>query len=589
MRRKWWILAGMALVNVAEAATSPTFRWDFPGTKESFLSRVSPLIKALDRGAEVFFPIEDSTAFVEGAWSEVALMNVLGAAGPLGIAETNALSDSPLNQRSAHWLRAQGLPRVLTVENSSTVSPWSKGFKAWGLRTEMRTYAEIEASPAQWLDAGRFDVVILGSPGWWGDFANPPAGPSRMAEPVAQALRAFTKAGGSAIFVDISQWDLLKAWPTSLRLAPLGPFKVSKLRALGSSREGGISLAPVGVAAEKLRLAKRVVLFQNSNFEFPDGILRPIYAAFVAADPSGGPGLVAGFAFHPFDQDESLAGRSLRVLLNLVLASGARRLSADGIAAPYPTWTAISTATGTPLVQPTETATVTVSPIPESSQIVTLPVTATAVKTNTPILTATPVSSGRREILLPSEFTPWPQASPQSPTQEPSQVPATRVPSMTATVTRRATPLPAPTFAPTPKRALPTVTTVVAVTPLPAPRTPRGAGVAMVTPSGRSVANALGCLRSSPEPFSEGGSYVFFCLKVAGSLHLSVYDGLGRILWESEWKSFGEGQHQWAFDGLDQKGRPIRSGRYLYQLEARYASGDRESKHGQFNKVAGKR
>lgn len=589
MRRWLVLLVLLALAVRSAAAVRPDVGLDLPEPKAGLTAKLPKLLRALDRGAAVYFPIETENAFAEGAWAEDALMSVLGAAGPLGLSEGGSSGDSR-PPRGAHWLRAQGLPRVLLVENSSTVSPWSKGLRAWGLRAEIKSYADLEAAPGAFLDPARYDAVVFGSPGWWGDFANPPAGPSRMGDAVVAALRRFAHDGGTAIFVDIAQWDLLKAWPNSFRLAPLGPFKMSKLRALGRSREGALNLAPVGVAAEKLRLSKRVVLVQSPAFAYPDGVERPLFAAFAAADPGQGSGLVAAFAFHPLDQDDSLAGRSQRLLLNLLLTSGARRLSVDGQPAPVPSATPTPVPSATFSPSPSPDGSVQASPPPTMAP---LP-TATQQPTQRP--TAIPSVPTRRELFLAAEFTPMQTELPPSPTRQPTLRPSPIPPTVTSLPTAPLSPTLKPTDTLVPTQRPTPVPTRFPSAPLTLPVAPAATlkptavrGLALVTPSGRSVSNSLGCLRSSPEPFAEGGTYVFFCLKSPGSLHLTVYDSLGRQLWQSEWKGYAAGQHQWAFDGYDQKGKLLKAGRYLYQLEARYPSGDRESKHGQFNKAAGKR
>jgi hypothetical protein len=94
-----------------------------------------------------------------------------------------------------------------------------------------------------------------------------------------------------------------------------------------------------------------------------------------------------------------------------------------------------------------------------------------------------------------------------------------------------------------------------------------------------SVRNALGCLGSAPEPFSAGGVYLNFCLKHAAKVHVTVFDPQGATLWDSEARVLAVGQHQWWFDGTD-KGRDLPPGPYLFQVQADYGGGRRESRQG---------
>lgn len=105
---------------------------------------------------------------------------------------------------------------------------------------------------------------------------------------------------------------------------------------------------------------------------------------------------------------------------------------------------------------------------------------------------------------------------------------------------------------------------------------------------GESVRNALGCLGSAPEPFSDGGVFVQFCLAQAARVRLSVFDASGSPLWRSDGQVFPAGEHQWLFDGTA-GGRPLEPGPYLYEVAADYGNGQKESRLGTMTRVRSKR
>ncbi len=128
-------------------------------------------------------------------------------------------------QSRSPWLSARGLPRVVLLENSSTVSPLSKSLGRWGWPAEVKSFESVEADPGHWRwTRPRPTWWSFRAPGWWDDFADPPGGPSRMNDKVAAALRDYVHQGGCAVFIDIAQWDLERAWPHTLSLSPLGPY-----------------------------------------------------------------------------------------------------------------------------------------------------------------------------------------------------------------------------------------------------------------------------------------------------------------------------------------------------------------------------
>jgi hypothetical protein len=99
-----------------------------------------------------------------------------------------------------------------------------------------------------------------------------------------------------------------------------------------------------------------------------------------------------------------------------------------------------------------------------------------------------------------------------------------------------------------------------------------------------SVRNALGCLDSAPEPFTDGGVYIQFCLSHAALVHVAVYDAKGVLLWRSEGRDLGTGSQQWYFDGTA-SGLPLPLGSYVYEVTALYAPGNSESRQGSMSRA----
>jgi hypothetical protein len=97
------------------------------------------------------------------------------------------------------------------------------------------------------------------------------------------------------------------------------------------------------------------------------------------------------------------------------------------------------------------------------------------------------------------------------------------------------------------------------------------------------VRDSLGCLQSSPEPFNEGGVYVFFCLKHAAKVSFKVFDAKGRQRYEGGGGFLPAGSHQVFFAGKDSSGKALPSGRYRYQLQADYGSDSAEWRQSEFN------
>jgi hypothetical protein len=99
-----------------------------------------------------------------------------------------------------------------------------------------------------------------------------------------------------------------------------------------------------------------------------------------------------------------------------------------------------------------------------------------------------------------------------------------------------------------------------------------------------SVRNALGCLSSAPEPFTEGGVYVRFCLRHEALVQVQVFDLKGKRLWKSEKRRFEPGNQQLFFEGWAHGAR-LPAGAYLYQIDADYGQGRAESRQGQMHRA----
>jgi hypothetical protein len=102
------------------------------------------------------------------------------------------------------------------------------------------------------------------------------------------------------------------------------------------------------------------------------------------------------------------------------------------------------------------------------------------------------------------------------------------------------------------------------------------------------VRNALGCLGSAPEPFGDGGVYVSFCLRHPALVQVTVFDGKGKVVWESPKKPFGVGNQQVFFDGW-LKGARLPAGAYQYQVLADYGGGQAETRQEEMHRSRIKR
>lgn len=108
------------------------------------------------------------------------------------------------------------------------------------------------------------------------------------------------------------------------------------------------------------------------------------------------------------------------------------------------------------------------------------------------------------------------------------------------------------------------------------------------TPSGPKPGHAvlgLGCLSSSPEPFREGGVFVYLCLKQAAHVVLNVYGAGGSLARTVDGGEFRPGNSQIFFNGLDSSSQPLQPGSYEYALTA-FTQDYQDTAHAQFTKEA---
>jgi hypothetical protein len=97
--------------------------------------------------------------------------------------------------------------------------------------------------------------------------------------------------------------------------------------------------------------------------------------------------------------------------------------------------------------------------------------------------------------------------------------------------------------------------------------------------------NALGGLRSAPEPFGEGGVYLYFNLKAPAKMALRVYAASGGLaLRELTSQGLMLGSSQVFYDGLDAAGKPLAIGLYYWVAEARFADGHAERRYATLTK-----
>ncbi len=75
-------------------------------------------------------------------------------------------------------------------------------------------------------------------------------------------------------------------------------------------------------------------------------------------------------------------------------------------------------------------------------------------------------------------------------------------------------------------------------------------------------------LGNHPNPFNPSTT-IFFELPQAGPASLRIYDLAGRLLQNVSWDHLPQGRSEFQWNGLDQEGRTLSSGVYLYRLNTR--------------------
>jgi hypothetical protein len=87
------------------------------------------------------------------------------------------------------------------------------------------------------------------------------------------------------------------------------------------------------------------------------------------------------------------------------------------------------------------------------------------------------------------------------------------------------------------------------------------------TPVPLPGASAL-VLGNHPNPFNPRTT-IFFDLPAAGPATLRIFNLAGRLVLERSWDSLPSGRTEFAWNGLNQDGRALASGVYLYRLDTR--------------------
>lgn len=617
---------------------------------------VKSLVEYLRKGGEVWFPWigREEPKRSDLGWKARSLGLLLNYDGPYYLDPDGPAwpqKSSRLKTKIAGniSIRCAGMPNILLVENVSSVSPLSSGLKKWNWPAGKKDFSDIENAPRVHLNPDRYDMVVFSSPGWWKDFANPPSGPSRMSAKVADAVAAFVEKGGTALFIDIAQWDLEKTWPKKLELASLGPYRIDNFKIFGKNKKGKLNLAPFGVVASSVKSSEYSRLFVGSKFKYSDGKKAAVIPAYVLCSPSMGRGFVQGQAFHTFDQDDTLSGSAQRLLLNSLLLAGQRRVKISGSTLPSPVPTkSVVKPSHTPVVEPSPTAVPTRVPtkiptlVPTDIPTLIPTMVPTLIPTRIPTLVPTRIPTKvptriptRVPALIPYIFptripTPlprfvatlvpyvYPTSVPVKIRRQPTKV-KTRVirnwPTVTpikhktrrpykkgarrrllpalAQVIRTSTPLPwtrpTPKMVPLKKKTLARRKYVRKTRMIPSPvviQTSQETGFAQKAEIRESVHNSLGCMRSAPEPFGLGGAYIYFCLKNKAKIILSVYDQKGQMLWQADPGNFSAGKHQLFFSGYDKEDQLLKPGKYFYRLEADYGRNGAESRQTDFNRKA---
>jgi hypothetical protein len=527
-----FFLASLAWAERPAVLPAGTYQLSLSPRKKTNLDQAMPfLAKVLGAGGKVLLPLpsERQRLFDGQSLDADALKDLLRSQGPYYLpVEDSALVEAARDafpDVRLSTLRSdkgpqivclvRGLPKVAVIENVSSVSPLSAGLKQQGWPYVSLDFGRIEASAAGWMDARRYDFISLSSPGWWYNFADPPSGPSRMGDNVANALRSFVTGGGTTYFCDIAQTDMEKAWPDSVRLDSLGPTKDRLFQMPPSGKTVALSLANFGDAAVGIRV-EAFSIFKAPKYAFPEGEPRLALGAYAFKDPAKGSGLVYGQSLNTFDQDGEGAVAARNALLDLLLVSNPRRLSAWVGAAPPPM--------PSPTLQPSPTQ--------------------------------APVQVQSLATVIPSPVPPTVTSPTPAPTD--TAMPTVPVPPATATETRE--PTPAPTLAPSPFQGQASPADSPTVPPTPKPTAEAGT---------KAHAKVLGCLQAAPNPFGEGGTFIYFCLKTDAWARLSIFDLKGKLLRVVKSGQEVAGNKQWYFDGKDSQGKVLDAGTYYYSVDAR--------------------
>ena len=92
----------------------------------------------------------------------------------------------------------------------------------------------------------------------------------------------------------------------------------------------------------------------------------------------------------------------------------------------------------------------------------------------------------------------------------------------------------------------------------------------------------LGCLSLNPSPFNYAGTFVSFCVKKDVDVSLNVYSATtGKVVRQMKAGSFRPGDNQVFFDALDDDGKLMQPGDYLFELIAE-KDGYKELRNGSF-------
>lgn len=131
-------------------------------------------------------------------------------------------------------------------------------------------------------------------------------------------------------------------------------------------------------------------------------------------------------------------------------------------------------------------------------------------------------------------------------------------------------PAPTATHTPIPKQQM------VAPTP-----EPKGPGLAL---QGENRFG-LGCLEVNPSPVNFAGAFIQFCVTKDVDITLNVYSGsTGKLVRQLKGGAFRPGNNQLFYNALDDNGKPLAQGKYIFELFAE-KDGFKEMRNGSFDFV----